>query len=92
MSISRRETSPSIGRIPDGIGHPDQHEREGTPDEERNPLSARRPQRPGHTPGYYVLVVSSGIDRAIPPGDTVACPLQLTETDIAGSEDGDEWT
>ena len=47
---------------------------------------------PDHTPGYYVLVVSSGIDRAIPPGDTVACPLQLTETDIAGSEDGDEWT
>jgi glyoxylase-like metal-dependent hydrolase (beta-lactamase superfamily II) len=38
---------------------------------------------PGHTPGHYVLVISSGVDRAYLLGDAVQCPLQLTETDIS---------
>ena len=37
---------------------------------------------PGHTPGSYVLILSSGTARAYLLGDVVACPLQLTETDI----------
>ena len=37
---------------------------------------------PGHTPGSYVLVIASGVERAYLLGDVVACPLQLTESDI----------
>jgi glyoxylase-like metal-dependent hydrolase (beta-lactamase superfamily II) len=44
---------------------------------------------PGHTPGHYVLVIASGVDRAYLLGDAVQCPLQLTETDIAFLTDVD---
>jgi hypothetical protein len=44
---------------------------------------------PGHTPGSYVLIVSSGTDRAYLLGDVVACPLQLTENDISFISDVD---
>jgi glyoxylase-like metal-dependent hydrolase (beta-lactamase superfamily II) len=44
---------------------------------------------PGHTPGSYVLIISSGTDRAYLLGDVVACPLQLTDTDISFLSDID---
>ena len=44
---------------------------------------------PGHTPGHYVLIISSGVDRAYLLGDAVQCPLQLTETDISFLTDVD---
>lgn len=50
-------------------------------------LTARH--SPGHTPGSYVLIVSSGADRAYLLGDVVACPLQLTENDISFISDMD---
>ncbi len=50
-------------------------------------LTARH--SPGHTPGSYVLIVSSGTDRAYLLGDVVACPLQLTENDISFITDVD---
>jgi glyoxylase-like metal-dependent hydrolase (beta-lactamase superfamily II) len=50
-------------------------------------LTARH--SPGHTPGSYVLIVSSGTERAYLLGDVVACPLQLTETDIGFLTDVD---
>jgi glyoxylase-like metal-dependent hydrolase (beta-lactamase superfamily II) len=50
-------------------------------------LTARH--SPGHTPGSYVLIVSSGTDRAYLLGDVVACPLQLTENDITFITDVD---
>jgi glyoxylase-like metal-dependent hydrolase (beta-lactamase superfamily II) len=50
-------------------------------------LTARH--SPGHTPGSYVLIVSSGTDRAYLLGDVVACPLQLTENDITFLTDVD---
>jgi glyoxylase-like metal-dependent hydrolase (beta-lactamase superfamily II) len=50
-------------------------------------LTARH--SPGHTPGSYVLIVSSGTDRAYLLGDVVSCPLQLTENDISFLTDVD---
>jgi glyoxylase-like metal-dependent hydrolase (beta-lactamase superfamily II) len=44
---------------------------------------------PGHTPGQYVLVISSGTERAYLLGDAVQCPLQLTEADISFLSDVD---
>jgi len=44
---------------------------------------------PGHTPGHYVLVISSGAERAYLLGDAVQCPLQLSETDITFLSDVD---
>jgi glyoxylase-like metal-dependent hydrolase (beta-lactamase superfamily II) len=44
---------------------------------------------PGHTPGHYVLIISSGSERAYLLGDAVQCPLQLTETDITFMSDVD---
>jgi glyoxylase-like metal-dependent hydrolase (beta-lactamase superfamily II) len=44
---------------------------------------------PGHTPGHYVLVISSGTERAFLLGDAVQCPLQLTEGDIGFLSDVD---
>ena len=44
---------------------------------------------PGHTPGHYVLIISSGVHRAYLLGDAVQCPLQLTETDIGFLTDVD---
>jgi glyoxylase-like metal-dependent hydrolase (beta-lactamase superfamily II) len=37
---------------------------------------------PGHTPGSYSLVLSSGTDRAVLLGDAVECPLQIEEPDF----------
>jgi glyoxylase-like metal-dependent hydrolase (beta-lactamase superfamily II) len=37
---------------------------------------------PGHTPGHYGLVVSSGGERAVVLGDAVECPLQVEEPDF----------
>lgn len=34
---------------------------------------------PGHTPGHLCVVVSSGAERALPPGDAITCPVQLDE-------------
>jgi len=50
-------------------------------------VTARRAA--GHTPGHYVLVISSGSERALLLGDAVQCPLQLTESDIAFLSDVD---
>jgi glyoxylase-like metal-dependent hydrolase (beta-lactamase superfamily II) len=50
-------------------------------------LTAR--SAPGHTPGHYALIISSGVDRAYLLGDAVQCPLQLTETDISFLSDID---
>jgi len=51
-------------------------------------LTARH--APGHTPGQYVLIISSGTERAFLLGDAVQCPLQLTETDIGFLSDVDK--
>jgi glyoxylase-like metal-dependent hydrolase (beta-lactamase superfamily II) len=37
---------------------------------------------PGHTPGSYSLVLSSGEARAVLLGDAVECPIQLEEPDF----------
>jgi glyoxylase-like metal-dependent hydrolase (beta-lactamase superfamily II) len=37
---------------------------------------------PGHTPGSYSLVLSSGDARAVLLGDAVECPIQLEEPDF----------
>jgi glyoxylase-like metal-dependent hydrolase (beta-lactamase superfamily II) len=50
-------------------------------------LTARH--TPGHTLGHYVLVVSSGEDRAVLLGDAVECPLQLEEPDFYAMSDVD---
>jgi glyoxylase-like metal-dependent hydrolase (beta-lactamase superfamily II) len=44
---------------------------------------------PGHTPGHYVLIIASGVERAYLLGDAVQCPLQLTDTDISFLTDVD---
>lgn len=44
---------------------------------------------PGHTPGHYVLVLSSGDERAVLLGDAVECPLQLEEPDFYALSDVD---
>jgi glyoxylase-like metal-dependent hydrolase (beta-lactamase superfamily II) len=44
---------------------------------------------PGHTPGHYGLVVSSGESRAVILGDAVECPLQLEEPDFYALSDVD---
>jgi glyoxylase-like metal-dependent hydrolase (beta-lactamase superfamily II) len=44
---------------------------------------------PGHTPGHYGLVVSSGSERAVLLGDAVECPLQLDEPDFYAISDVD---
>jgi glyoxylase-like metal-dependent hydrolase (beta-lactamase superfamily II) len=50
-------------------------------------LTAR--STPGHTPGHYGLVVSSGSERALILGDAVECPLQLQEPDFYALSDVD---
>lgn len=45
---------------------------------------------PGHTPGHSGVIVSSGSQRAFILGDTVACPVQLTETEWSGMGDMDK--
>jgi glyoxylase-like metal-dependent hydrolase (beta-lactamase superfamily II) len=44
---------------------------------------------PGHTPGHYGVVVSSGQERAYVLGDAVECPLQLDEPDFFALSDVD---
>lgn len=44
---------------------------------------------PGHTPGSYSLVLSSGQERALLLGDAVECPLQLEEPDFSVLSDVD---
>lgn len=44
---------------------------------------------PGHTPGHYGLVISSGAERAVLLGDAVECPLQLDEPDFYALSDVD---
>ena len=44
---------------------------------------------PGHTMGQHILVLSSGDERAMLLGDSVTCPVQLTEEDWSGISDMD---
>jgi glyoxylase-like metal-dependent hydrolase (beta-lactamase superfamily II) len=44
---------------------------------------------PGHTPGHSVFAVHDGSERALLLGDSLYCPLQLTEVDWAISVDVD---
>jgi glyoxylase-like metal-dependent hydrolase (beta-lactamase superfamily II) len=45
---------------------------------------------PGHTPGSSVVVVSSGLDRAMLLGDIVHCPLELQDDDFNFLGDHDQ--
>ena len=44
---------------------------------------------PGHTPGHAAVILSSGGQRAFILGDTISCPVQLTETEWSGMGDAD---
>jgi glyoxylase-like metal-dependent hydrolase (beta-lactamase superfamily II) len=44
---------------------------------------------PGHTPGHYSVVVSSGKERVLILGDAVTCPTQLQETEWHALSDVD---
>ena len=44
---------------------------------------------PGHTPGSTILVVSSGVDRALLLGDVVHCAVELLDDEWAGMADVD---
>lgn len=44
---------------------------------------------PGHTPGSTILVISSGVDRAMLLGDVVHCPVELLDDEWAGMADVD---
>jgi glyoxylase-like metal-dependent hydrolase (beta-lactamase superfamily II) len=44
---------------------------------------------PGHTMGQHIIVISSGDERAMLLGDSVTCPVQLTEEDWYGISDMD---
>jgi glyoxylase-like metal-dependent hydrolase (beta-lactamase superfamily II) len=44
---------------------------------------------PGHTPGSTVVVVSSGVERAVLLGDVVHCPIELVDEEWAGMADVD---
>jgi glyoxylase-like metal-dependent hydrolase (beta-lactamase superfamily II) len=44
---------------------------------------------PGHTPGSTILVVSSGVERALLLGDVVHCPVELLDDEWAGMGDVD---
>jgi glyoxylase-like metal-dependent hydrolase (beta-lactamase superfamily II) len=44
---------------------------------------------PGHTPGHSVFAVHDGADRALLLGDSIYCPLQMTQTDWDVSVDVD---
>ena len=45
---------------------------------------------PGHTPGSSLIVLSSGNERALILGDTVHCPLELTDPDFSLMADMDQ--
>jgi glyoxylase-like metal-dependent hydrolase (beta-lactamase superfamily II) len=44
---------------------------------------------PGHTPGSTILVVSSGVERAMLLGDAVHCPVELLDDEWSGMGDVD---
>ena len=44
---------------------------------------------PGHTPGSTVVVLSSGVDRALLLGDVVHCPVELVDDEWDGIYDVD---
>jgi glyoxylase-like metal-dependent hydrolase (beta-lactamase superfamily II) len=44
---------------------------------------------PGHTPGSSVLVISSGVERALLIGDVAHCPVELLEPEWAALSDVD---
>jgi glyoxylase-like metal-dependent hydrolase (beta-lactamase superfamily II) len=44
---------------------------------------------PGHTPGSTIVVISSGVDRAMLLGDVVHCPVELLDDEWAGMADVD---
>jgi len=44
---------------------------------------------PGHTPGSTIIVVSSGVERALLLGDVVHCPVELLDDEWAGIGDVD---
>ena len=44
---------------------------------------------PGHTPGSTVVVVSSGVERALLLGDVVHCPVELLDEEWDGMSDVD---
>jgi glyoxylase-like metal-dependent hydrolase (beta-lactamase superfamily II) len=44
---------------------------------------------PGHTPGSTILVLSSGVRRAMLLGDVVHCPVELIDDEWAGMADVD---
>lgn len=46
-------------------------------------------EAPGHTPGSTVLVVSSGVERAVLLGDVVHCPVELLDEEWEGIGDVD---
>lgn len=45
---------------------------------------------PGHTPGSCLFIISSGTQRALILGDTVHCPLELTDPDFSLMADMDQ--
>ena len=45
---------------------------------------------PGHTPGHFCAVLSSGDQRALLLGDAVTCPIQLEETEWSAWSDVDK--
>jgi glyoxylase-like metal-dependent hydrolase (beta-lactamase superfamily II) len=45
---------------------------------------------PGHTPGSCLVVLSSGKERALILGDTVHCPLEITDPDFTLLADMDQ--
>jgi glyoxylase-like metal-dependent hydrolase (beta-lactamase superfamily II) len=44
---------------------------------------------PGHTPGSTIMVLSSGVERAMLLGDVVHCPVELLDDEWAGLGDVD---
>jgi glyoxylase-like metal-dependent hydrolase (beta-lactamase superfamily II) len=46
-------------------------------------------EAPGHTPGSTILVVSSGVERALLLGDVVHCAVELVDDEWAGLGDVD---
>jgi len=45
---------------------------------------------PGHTPGSCLVVLSGGTERALILGDTVHCPLEITDPDFSVLADMDQ--
>jgi glyoxylase-like metal-dependent hydrolase (beta-lactamase superfamily II) len=45
---------------------------------------------PGHTPGHYTFIVSSGDQRALFLGDAISCPLQIAAPELEALADMDK--